>query len=147
MLDACGEVAVSATLSTTIPLVDPVAFGGIERALVTTVGGHVGLPVTSIDIRQPSGVGSASTAGGYRVDGVGVVSDAEENPILGAAGCVGVVDFGYRRARQRPSDADQAREGSTDAGQDSGAIEAELIDGRSAINIAGILPADVHVAR
>lgn len=53
MLDACGEVAVSATLSTTIPLVEPALFIGMERALVTTVGGHVGLPVTSIDIRQP----------------------------------------------------------------------------------------------
>jgi hypothetical protein len=71
MLEACGLVAVLATLSTTIPLVEPASLTGIERALVTTAGGQVGLPVTSMDIRHPklsvrqvlpAGIGSALLA-------------------------------------------------------------------------------------
>src|ERR1700704_1301781 len=50
MFDVCAAVE---TLSTIIPLVPPAAFVRTDTALETVVGGHVGVPVTAIDMTQP----------------------------------------------------------------------------------------------
>ena len=65
MLDDCGEIVVSATLSTTIPLVElglklvagRVGLPGVAIVFVTNPGTHAGVHVavfvTSSDMRQP----------------------------------------------------------------------------------------------
>src|ERR1700730_17166487 len=50
MFDACAEAEL---LSTMIPLVAPELFAGKDAALLTFIGGHVGFPVTLIEMTQP----------------------------------------------------------------------------------------------